>query len=163
MSYVDRHLAPDEQVVFRTRLHWVVFASAVGWGAFVLLVAGLIVAHNELAPETVRLVWLGAAAIVVAGFVSPGLRWRTSEFAVTTTRVVIRVGLVSAHTVELPNAKVGAIAVDQTIWGRLLGYGTLHVAGPGGTAETFQRVARPYELRDAVPRQAPRSPAARRS
>ena len=157
MGYLDRHLAPDEQVVFRTRLHPVVFAGTVGFAAFVTGAVALIVSRNELAAGTIRTLWLAAAAIVLSSFVSPYLRWRTSEFGVTTRRVLVKVGLVSVHTIELLTPKIEAISVDQPLWGRLLGYGTLRIVGTGGTVETFPRVARPDARRDAVQRQTPRS------
>src|SRR5438093_580118 len=161
MSYVDRHLAGQERVVFRTRLHPTIFGNAVGFAAFVIFAATMITLHNELAPATVRLVCLGAAALAALGFVSPLVTWRTSEFAVTDRRVMIKVGLLSVHTVELLNPKVEAIGVDQTLAGRLLGYGTLRITGTGGTVEAFPRVARPDALRDAVMGQVGVSPVAR--
>lgn len=157
MGYLDRHLAPDERVVFRTRLHPVVFAGTVWFAGFVVGTVALIVARNELAADTIRVLWLAAVVIVVSTFVSPYLRWRSSEFAVTTRRVLVKVGLVSVHTVELRTPEVDAIGVDQPLWGRLLGYGTLRVVGTGGTVETFPRVARPDAFREAVQRQTPRS------
>jgi Bacterial PH domain len=65
------------------------------------------------------------------------------------------------HTLEVLLPKVEAIGVDQTIGGRLLGYGTLRIVGTGGTVEEFARVACPQALREAVVRQDPRSSAAR--
>jgi uncharacterized membrane protein YdbT with pleckstrin-like domain len=75
--------------------------------------------------------------------------------------VVAKIGFISVHTVELLLQKVEAIGVDQTLAGRLFGYGTLELVGTGGTAEAFARVRRPDALRDAVVRQLPASPVAR--
>ena len=161
MSYVDRHLGTQERVVFRTRLHPVIFGNAVGFAAFVIFAAAMIILHNDLASDTVRLVCLGAAALAALGFVSPLVTWRTSEFAVTDRRVMIKVGLLSVHTVELLNPKVEAIGVDQTRRGRLFGYGTLRITVTGGIVEDFPRVARPAALRAAVIRQSGSSAAAR--
>jgi len=160
LAYVDRHLAPDERILFRTKLHPVVFANAVWWAIFVLGAVTMIVLHNDLRPESVRLFWLGGVAIALFGFVSPWVTWQTSEFAVTSRRVLLKQGFLRVHTVELLNAKVETVGVDQTLGGRLLGYGTLRVTGTGGTNEVFQRVARPEAFRDAVA-QAPTSPVAR--
>ncbi len=153
MSYVDRHLDSGERVVFRTRLHPVVFSGAAMFVGFVALAATLIVRHNELMPETNRLVALSAAALALVSLLPPLVRWRTSEFAVTDRRVLVKVGLLSVHTLELLTAKVEAISVDQTLAGRLLGYGTLRITGTGGTVESFPLVASPLELRDAVLRE----------
>jgi uncharacterized membrane protein YdbT with pleckstrin-like domain len=157
MSYVEKHLTPDEEVAFHTRLHPVIFAGTATFAAFVIGATMLIIARNALAPQTIALLWLAAALVVVGSFAAPYLRWRTSEFAVTNRRVLVKVGLLSIHTVELLLPKVEAIAVDQTLAGRLLGYGTLRIVGTGGTVEVFPRVGRPDALREAIARQAPRS------
>ena len=150
MSYIDRHLVPGERVVFRTRFHPVMFAGTVFFALCVVGVAALIVHRNALAPETVRLLWLGALLTIILSFVSPYLRWRTSEFAVTTRRVLVKVGLVSIHTVELLLPKVEVVGVDHPLTGRLLGYGTLRLVGTDGTVEIFPRVARAEAVREAV-------------
>ena len=160
MSYVDRQLGPGERVVFRTRLHPVIFGNALGFAAFVIFAATMIILHNELAPSTVRLVCLGAAAVAALGFVAPAVTWRTSEFALTDRRLVIKEGVFRAHTVELVNPKPDEIGVAPTFPGRLLGYATVHLPETDGTPRVFARVARADALRDAVRRSAT-SPAAR--
>src|SRR5712692_4142545 len=117
MSYIEKHLAPGEEVAFRTRLHPVIFAGTATFAACVVGATLLVIARNELSAGTIRLLWLAAVAIVAVSFASPYLRWRTSEFAVTNRRVLVKVGLLSVHTVELLLPKVEAIAVDQTLTG----------------------------------------------
>ena len=58
-------------------------------------------------------------------FIAPLVARATSEFAVTNRRVIIKVGLVSRRTVELNLEKVESIGVEQTVLGRMLGYGTI--------------------------------------
>jgi uncharacterized membrane protein YdbT with pleckstrin-like domain len=157
MGYIDKHLAPGEQVVFRTRLHPVIFAGTAAFAAFVLGAVALIVSRNELAPRTVALLWLAGVVIGPGSLLPLYVRWRTCEFAVTDRRVLVKLGMLSVHTLELLLPKVEAIGVDQSIWGRLLGYGTLRIVGTGGTVEAFARVAHPQALREAVVRQPVRS------
>ncbi len=83
-------------------------------------------------------------------FLLPVVERATSEFAVTTRRVIIKVGLISRRTVELNLEKIESIGVDQTILGRIFGYGTIVVNGTGGTHEPFRGIARPLEFRKAV-------------
>ena len=161
MGYIDKHLAPGEQVVFRTRLHPVIFAGTAAFAAFVLRAVALIVSRNELAPRTVALLWLAGVLVGPGSLLPLYVRWQTSEFAVTDRRVLVKVGLLSVHTLELMLPKVEAIGVDQPIAGRILGYGTLRIVGTGGTVEEFARVASPDGLRDAVVRQTARATTAR--
>ncbi len=83
-------------------------------------------------------------------FIAPLVARATSEFAVTNRRVIIKVGLVSRRTVELKLDKVESIGVEQTIFGRIFGYGTIAVRGTGGTNEPFRGIARPLDFRRAV-------------
>ncbi len=83
-------------------------------------------------------------------FLAPLVARATSEFAVTDRRVIIKVGLVSRKTVELNLEKVESIGVDQTILGRIFGYGTIVVVGTGGTREPFPHIADPMGFRRAV-------------
>jgi len=83
-------------------------------------------------------------------FLSPVIERATSEFAVTSRRVIIKVGLISRRTVELKLEKIESIGVDQSIPGRIFGYGTIVVNGTGGTHESFRGIASPLEFRKAV-------------
>ena len=87
---------------------------------------------------------------VLTLFLAPLIENWTSEFAVTTKRVIIKVGLISRRTVELNLQKIESIGVDQTIFGRIFGYGTITVIGTGGTKEPFRGLADPLGFRKAV-------------
>src|SRR5947208_12712937 len=137
MGYIDKHLAPGEQVVFRTRLHPVIFAGTAAFAAFVLGAVALIVSRNELAPRTVALLWLAGVLVGPGSLLPLYVRWRTSEFAVTDRRVLVKVGLLSVHTLVVLLPKVEAIGVDQTVGSRLLGYGTVRIVRNGGAVEAF--------------------------
>ena len=152
MGYVERHLLPGERVLYKTRLHWVLFARPL---LVTLIGAGLTVAvrYMEAQPEAAR--WAGWIGL---GIMAIGLFWgfvhwvelRTSEFAVTTTRVIFKVGLVARYTTELLLSKVESIAVQQSLTGRILDYGDLTVIGTGGTREVFRRVRDPITFRNYV-------------
>jgi hypothetical protein len=63
---------------------------------------------------------------------------------------MIRVGRLSKKTIELFLNKVESIGVEQSVWGRILGYGNVVVRGNGGTAESFEKLASPLEFRRQV-------------
>ena len=70
--------------------------------------------------------------------------------AVTDKRVIVKVGVASRTTFELLLSKVESIGVEESMMGRILGYGTVVVRGTGGTPEPFDRVAHPIEFRKQV-------------
>jgi uncharacterized membrane protein YdbT with pleckstrin-like domain len=153
MGYVDRNLVPGESVEYRARLHWIVFAgplvaALLGFGAIV---------DGVGARDGQWMLGLGLATLAVASVLTL-TRWfvfATSEFAVTNKRVLIKVGILSRHSLEILLTKVEGIGVDQRLLGRMLGYGTIVVTGTGGTREAFERIAQPLRFRREVQSRVP--------
>ena len=149
MSYVDQNLMPGEEVKYRAKLHWIIYVAPVLLGllGLILLVSS---AGNRGSPPAFTIVCV--LVLLVAGlmFLSRWITVITSEFAVTNKRVIIKVGLIRRHTLELLLAKVESIGVDQGIMGRILGYGRIIVIGTGGTREPFNKIAQPLEFRKQV-------------
>ena len=142
MSYIDETLLPDEHVVYRTRRHWIIFARAA-----LVLIAGAAVL---IAFHTVPLA--GAAVLLVGAsmLIPPFIAHQTTELGVTNKRMIVKVGFVRRRTLELLLRQVEALSVDQTLGGRLLGYGTITLSGTGGVREIFHRVRAPLELRRRI-------------
>ncbi len=148
MGYVEENLMPGEQIMYRANLHWIIYSAPLFFG----LVGIVIVASSLGNRYQAALGGLGVLFLIVAGLLGLS-RWiisRTSEFAVTNKRVVIKVGLIRRHTLELLLAKVESIGVEQGVLGRILGYGTIVVVGTGGTRESFTNIAQPLEFRKQV-------------
>jgi len=80
-------------------------------------------------------------------FIAPMIDRYTDEFAITNKRVVIKTGLISRKTVELNLTKIESVNVDQTIMGRIFGYGSISIIGIGGTREVFVNIRKPLEFR----------------
>ncbi len=80
-------------------------------------------------------------------FISPILRRWSDEFVVTNKRIVVKTGIISRYTFEMNLNKVETVNVDQSIFGRIFGYGTIIIIGTGGTRETFATIAKPLEFR----------------
>ncbi len=80
-------------------------------------------------------------------FIAPIMDRYTDEFAITNKRVVIKTGLISRKTVELNLNKIESVNVDQTIMGRIFGFGNITIIGIGGTHEFFVNIRKPLEFR----------------
>jgi uncharacterized membrane protein YdbT with pleckstrin-like domain len=141
MGYVENNLLPNEEITYHARLHWIIYAlPAVVFVIAILLVLG---GGGWIAGSV-----LGVIAFVL--FLPPWIKASSSEFAITNKRVLIKVGLIRRHSLELLLQKVEGIGVDQGILGRILGYGTITVAGVGGTNEAFRMISNPLEFRRQV-------------
>jgi uncharacterized membrane protein YdbT with pleckstrin-like domain len=149
VGYVERHLLPRERLLYTTRLHWGLFAKPV------LAMLGGVTLTWTLYPRAVDPPWLWQVGVVLAacGVIWLALRWiewETSEFAVTSVRLIFKVGLVARYTTELLLSKVESISVTQGPIGRILNYGDLTVTGTGAVREVFPRVHDPVGFRNAV-------------
>jgi len=160
MSYIDATLVPGERVVYGTRLHWVVMLGHILF-ALVMVIAGVglfvyLRMQTGLDMNLVRIL-IGLAALLavtgVAAFIVGMARRNATEMAVTTRRVVIKIGLAARKTIEMLLNKVETIEVSETTGGRMLGYGTIVIIGTGGTSEPFHKMAHPLQFRSQVQQQ----------
>jgi len=160
MSYIDATLVPGEEVVYQTRLHWVVMLGHILFSLVLVIAgAGLFVylrMQTGLDMNLVRIL-IGFAALLaivgVAAFIVGMARRNATEMAVTTRRVVIKTGLAARKTIEMLLNKVESIEVSETTGGRMLGYGTIVIIGTGGTSEPFHKMAHPLQFRSQVQQQ----------
>jgi uncharacterized membrane protein YdbT with pleckstrin-like domain len=81
------------------------------------------------------------------------LKRSATEIAVTNRRVIIKTGMASRRSLEIMLQKVESIGVEESGWGRILGYGTMVIHGTGGTPEPFRKIAHPSEFRKRVQEQ----------
>jgi uncharacterized membrane protein YdbT with pleckstrin-like domain len=80
-------------------------------------------------------------------FVAPLLARYTDEFAITNKRIIMKTGLIARSTLELNLSKVESVLVNQSVFGRILGFGNVVIIGTGGTRETFIDIKKPTEFR----------------
>jgi uncharacterized membrane protein YdbT with pleckstrin-like domain len=148
VGYVERHLLPGERVVYKTRLHWILFLRPA-----LVVVAGIALALVLRPVQDPPWLWMIGAGLAVIGLAWAFVHYvelMTSEFAVTSSRLILKVGLISRYTTELLLSKVETIGVQQGLIGRMLGYGDLTVTGTGGAREVFRRVRDPIGFRNHV-------------
>jgi uncharacterized membrane protein YdbT with pleckstrin-like domain len=146
MSYLDDHLLTGEQIVYRARLHWIIFGASIAVMALGLVVA-IVLQATQGAYWSLGLALIGIGLLLAIG---PAIRYISSEFAVTNKRVLSKVGFIERESDETMLTKVEAIAVDQGIIGRLLGFGTVTITGTGGTQEPFPKISYPLEFRRQI-------------
>jgi len=146
MSYVEKHLMPGEQIEYRANLHWLVFILPT-----LLLIAGILL--YSLGGNFLKILALILFVGVLVTGLSAVIERRTSEFAVTNKRVLIKTGLIRRHSLETLLSKIESIGVAQTLLGRILGFGTIVISGTGGSKEPFHRIADPMMFRRRVQEQ----------
>jgi uncharacterized membrane protein YdbT with pleckstrin-like domain len=151
MKYVERVLQPGETVVYLTSLHWLVYSRAalLLLLAIACLIASAKVEHPVLATALQLLAGLVGLLTVLAAL-SAVIRRATTELAVTDRRVIYKTGIFQRHTVEMNRSKIETVGVDQSILGRILGYGTVSVRGTGGSFEPIPFIGEPLAFRSHI-------------
>ena len=154
-GYIEQDLMSDEWIAYRTRLHWVLFLGPVTVGlAGALAIIPFFAAKTVNDPSTATCC-IGPFLLLLAllSGISAVVTYMTSEFAVTNKRVLFKMGFIRRRSLDLMLAKVEAIGINQSVLGRLLGYGTVVITGTGGVRQPFKNVVNPLELRRQVQKQ----------
>jgi uncharacterized membrane protein YdbT with pleckstrin-like domain len=152
MSYLRHILQPGETVVFDGHLHWIIYRKAIFFLICTLIAVGAAVHFQET-----QYPWAASLALVLvfgllALLFAIHAWWRsfTTEIAVTPARVIYKSGFIQRHTAEMNMDKVESVDVDQSLLGRILGYGTVDIRGTGASIEQLEYIAHPLELRNAI-------------
>ncbi|AMN39689.1 PH domain-containing protein [Rhodoplanes sp. Z2-YC6860] len=159
MSYVASVLQPGERIVRLGRLHWIVYRYAILFAVLAIVCAPW-AATDGLGVVPLFCVMAFGVLAVLSFAVAWFERWIT-EIAVTDRRIIYKRGFINRHTVEMNMDKVAAVDVNQSILGRLLGYGSVCIVGLGATQATagagqtpgikdLGLVAEPLALRSAI-------------
>ena len=142
MGYVANNLMSGERVVHVGRVHWFIFVP----GAILFLVA---IWLFSIATEVGVGPIFGALALLfsIASLIKAFIFKVSTELAITSKRVIAKVGFISRKTVELNHSKVESFNIEQSIFGRIFGFGTVVVCGTGGGRTPIANIEDPLEFR----------------
>jgi uncharacterized membrane protein YdbT with pleckstrin-like domain len=145
MSYVSRTLGAKEKILFLTSYHWLYW---VGTG---MLIAPLLVTAIARMPYgPFDYILLALTAVPAAYGVYYFIHGMALEVAVTSDRFVKKTGLISIETEEVSLDKIEEVNVNETILGRIFGYGTVDVHGTGAGAIHVKMIDDPVRLRREI-------------
>ena len=142
-SYVAEILGPGEELVYQGHVsYFAILPSLIGGTVLAGAGVALMIAAGPVGGVLIvlGLIWIAVAL----------LRRASTELAVTTRRVIAKFGFISRSTVELNLTKIESIRVEQTVMGRIFGYGSVYVTGTGSTLDPIPFIADPIKFRQAV-------------
>jgi len=152
MRYVRRVLQPGETVVYDTKLHWVIYIRAILLFVVcaILVAAAVSTSDNQNLSLALEIAAAIFALLALSAALRAFVRRATTELAVTDHRVIYKTGLLARHTIEMNRDKVESVDVDQTLLGRIFGYGTIIVRGTGGSLEPIRTIGDPLTFRSNI-------------
>ena len=134
-------LKKDEKILVIIRQHWIKLALPfIAW----LLAAALLIIF---AGTTGFIITLAAALYPMYEY----LNWKNNLWCVTNLRVVDESGFFSRYSKESPVDKINNVEYDQSIWGRLFGYGNVDIQTAAEMGETtYTMIHHPKLLKDTI-------------
>jgi uncharacterized membrane protein YdbT with pleckstrin-like domain len=155
MSTVDKLILANENLVFSTKKHLVIFSSSLIWTVITLLFC---VQRTPFITGPITLPFFNAVAdlawlpglLALFSWGNQTLTYLTSTFLVTDRRVIMREGFFFRHATETRLSAVAEVKISQSLLGRLLDFGTITINSFGGGAEVFKVIAAPYAFQKQV-------------
>ncbi len=149
MAYPRDQLNHNEEIILDLRPHWWFFVkhilavlgaialgivalafSAPGW---VSLAIGVLI--------LVSLVWFGQRYIV----------WTTTNFVVTSDRLIVRTGVLSREGIEIPLERVNTVFFRQTLFERIIGSGDLTIESAGEMgSQKYDNIRKPLNVQNEI-------------
>jgi membrane protein YdbS with pleckstrin-like domain len=152
VPFPPKLLNDGEDLVLDLRPHWWYLAGPTS--LLVLALVLLVIAGAADLPDV--LVWALAGVVVgsLLWFAGRYARWATTNFVVTSDRIVYRHGVVAKRAIEIPLDRVNTIFSSQSIFERVLRSGDLTIESGGELGhETFTDIPRPAAVQQEIYRQ----------
>jgi uncharacterized membrane protein YdbT with pleckstrin-like domain len=162
MAFPRRLLIEGEELVLDLRPHWI----ALVWPGLVtiLVVVAWVLAFGNAPDEGAGrsvVIWgsflLGVVALVWFAL-RPFIAWATSNFAVTSDRVIHREGFIAKHTMEIPLEAINDVRFHQSIFERIVGAGDLVIQSASEFGRNvFANVRNPESVQRTIYQQGERN------
>ena len=140
-------LRNEEQIIFETHKHWFVLIIPL------VISLTLIALSFYIYIKLTLLMWWHFIAPVLAlvYFIYKYYSWRFDLWVVTSNRVIDEFGVFTISSKESPIDKINNVSYQQSLWGRMFGFGNVQVqtaAEMGETSYTF--LSNPQKLKEAL-------------
>jgi hypothetical protein len=165
VSYARNLLSRGEEVVFESRQHWfAVIARTWLWIVIAVLAFALLiflgsnsaaVADNATLDQILTIVALGGLVLAIVMVALVIWDWRNQEWLITTRRVIRAEGILNKQMSDSSLEKINDARLDQSVFGRVFGYGTLDILTAaeevgGESIADFPMIADPVDFKKAM-------------
>jgi uncharacterized membrane protein YdbT with pleckstrin-like domain len=153
VPFSSKLLNESEDLVLDLHPHWMFFVkSALVFVAAVVI--GVLILTWDGAPGVLG---LPSGALILFALVWLGwtyLKWVTTNFVITTDRLIYRHGVLSKHGIEIPLERVNTVFFSQSIFERVVGSGDLVIESAGELGrQDFDNVRKPSAVQNEIYRQ----------
>ena len=128
MSYIEESLSAGEKIEGLFKLHWTSWLWVWLWVLLAIPTLGL--------------------TLFVALYVFLQLKYQ--ERGVTNKRVILKKGIIGRKTEEMRLKSIETVEIDQGVFGRLLGFGTVKITGRGVSDFLFTGIDDPMAVKRTI-------------
>jgi len=151
MAFPKKYLNDSEEVIRDLRPHWFFL-----FGAVIALIAALALAiwvGQAEVSEVVLFPVLALPVVALLFFLVRFAQWVTTDFVLTTDRLIYRKGVVSRQGKEIPLERVNDVSYQQSMIQRMMGAGDLMVESGGERGQSqFGHFAHPQDIQNEIHR-----------
>ena len=128
VAYIEESLSAGEKIESLFKLHWFAWVPMWLW------------------------VILGIPTFGLTLFIAlyEFLRLKFTEQGVTNKRVILKTGIIGRKTEEMKLSSIETVEIDQGVWGRLFGFGTVKVTGRGISDVVYKGMADPMAVKRQI-------------
>ena len=149
MTYPKKNLNANESVALDMHPHWWYFAEP----AFALVVAiaiGIVVLAKTDS-DGLNIVALALLVIAALWLTGRYLKWITTNFVITSQRLIFRQGVFAKSGIEIPLERVNNVNFNQSVFERMLGAGDLLIESGGEDGQQrFTDIRHPDKVQNLV-------------
>jgi uncharacterized membrane protein YdbT with pleckstrin-like domain len=153
VAFPSEQLNTGEQLVLDLRPHWWFFVPqtmALVGSVILGILALLFFGGSQLVSIMAALLIL----FVLGWFVARYMVWTTTQFVLTTDRLINRSGVFSRRGMEIPLERINTVFFRQSLFERLLGAGELIVESAGELGQqAFANMRKPLNVQTEIYRQ----------
>lgn len=145
-------LNEGEDVVLDLHPHWSFLSTQTVALVGAIVLGGLVLLNVD--SGIIQLLSGFLILVALGWWIVRYLDWRTTNFVVTTDRLIYRHGVLAKHGIEIPLERVNNVLFSQRIFERMLGSGDLVIESAGESGrQAFSDVRKPSAVQNEIYRQ----------
>src|SRR5262245_15850447 len=154
MPFPREQLRPGEEMVLDTRPHWWYITPAAAALAAAFLLAIVVLANGPddgFLGDSTKIV-TGIIVLAALGFFAVRYaKWVSTNFVVTSDRLIYRVGVFAKKGVEIPVDKINTVFFEQRVFERLMGLGNIKIESASEEGATvFDDIPKPSLVQNII-------------
>ena len=154
MPFPQKNLNSEETIALDLHPHWWYFAEPALTLAGSIVVGIIVLVKTDMGTNPRKFLgWLVLILLVGCAFWLMGryMKWISTNFVITSQRVIFRQGLIGKRGVEIPLDRVNNVNFSQSVFERVLGAGDLLIESGGEDGQQrFTDIRHPDKVQNLI-------------